>query len=196
MMRHIASKTIMRGMIGERLLMRFAGRVRHPLESAGLPETSATQAGGETNHQSADADAQKGDMMSVYKINIEQASIANSHFRQVLFTGPQSQLVLMALLPGEDMGPETRAVSDQFIHIERGRGRAVIDGQNYDLEEGCAIVIPAGTAYNVMNPYPEMMLRLYAIYTPPEYPAGTIHRTKAEAQAARQPEPASLTSSD
>jgi len=120
--------------------------------------------------------------MSGYAVNIEQATLKNEHFRQVLFTGPKSQLVLMALRPGEEIGLETHPDTDQFIRVEAGEGQAVIDGQTIELRDGTAIVIPAGAEHNVTNLSSTEMLKLYTIYTPPEHPDGTIHRTKAEAE--------------
>lgn len=126
--------------------------------------------------------------MSGYGVNLERASIGNEYFRRVLFTGPKSQLVLMALQPGEDIGLETHPNTDQLICVESGRGRAVIGGQNYDLEHGSAIVISAGSEHNVINTSQDVMLKLYTIYAPPEHPDGTVHKTKAEAQAAHHHE--------
>ena len=122
--------------------------------------------------------------MSGYSINIEEATLDNEYFRKVLFTGPKSQLVLMALRPGEDIGLETHPDIDQFIRVEAGEGLAVIDGQELALEDGTAIVIPAGAEHNVTNVSKSELLQLYTVYTPPEHPDGTIHRTKAEADAA------------
>jgi mannose-6-phosphate isomerase-like protein (cupin superfamily) len=122
--------------------------------------------------------------MSGYGINIEHATLENEFFRQVLFTGPNSQLVLMALRPGEDIGQETHMDTDQFVRIEAGHGRAIIGGQNYDLEDGSAIVIPAGAEHNVINTSQDSTLKLYTVYTPPEHPDGTVHKTKAEAAEA------------
>jgi mannose-6-phosphate isomerase-like protein (cupin superfamily) len=122
--------------------------------------------------------------MPGYHVNLEQANLDNEDFRRVLFTGPKSQLVLMALPPGEDIGLEMHPHTDQFIRVEDGHGQAVVDGKNYELEDGSAIVIPAGSVHNVFNTSPTMMLKLYTIYTPPEHPDGTVHKTKAEAQVA------------
>ena len=122
--------------------------------------------------------------MSGYGTNIEHATIENEFFRKVLFTGPHSQLVLMALRPGEDIGQEIHPDTDQFIRIEAGQGRAIIGGQNYDLKDGSAIVIPAGAEHNVINTSHDSMLKLYTVYTPPEHPDGTVQKTKAEAEAA------------
>lgn len=121
--------------------------------------------------------------MAGYHTNIEKKSIENEYFREVLFTGPNSQLVVMALKPGEEIGLETHGDVDQFIRVEAGEGKAVMDGEEYMLEDGSAIVIPAGTEHNVVNISPARALKLYTVYTPPEHPDGTIHKTKAEADA-------------
>jgi mannose-6-phosphate isomerase-like protein (cupin superfamily) len=121
--------------------------------------------------------------MAGYHIDIEKKTLQNEHFREVLFTGPKSQLVVMSLKPGEDIGKETHPDIDQFIRVEDGQGKAVIDGQEYDLEDGSAIVIPAGAEHNVINTSSIEVLKLYTIYTPPEHPDGTVHKTKAEADA-------------
>ena len=121
--------------------------------------------------------------MSGYHTNIERKTEKNDYFREVLFTGPHSQLVVMALKPGEDIGLETHPDTDQFIRVEEGIGRAVIGGQAYQLEDGSAIVIPAGAEHNVINTAVDETLKLYTVYTPPEHPDGTVHKTKAEAEA-------------
>lgn len=121
--------------------------------------------------------------MAGYHTDIEKKTLANDYFREVLFTGPLSQLVVMALKPGEEIGLETHAKTDQFIRIEGGEGKAVLDGEEYDLKDGSAVVIPAGTEHNVINTSSTKALKLYSIYTPPEHPDGTIHKTKAEAEA-------------
>jgi mannose-6-phosphate isomerase-like protein (cupin superfamily) len=119
--------------------------------------------------------------MAGYSTDIEQATLDNGHFRHVLFTGPKSQLVLMALQPGEEIGKETHPDTDQFIRVEAGEGKAVIDGQEFRLHDGSAVVIPAGAEHNVTNTG-STPLKLYTIYSPPEHPDGTIHHTKAEAE--------------
>ncbi len=118
--------------------------------------------------------------MPGYNVNIEEATLKNEYFRQVLFTGPKSQLVLMALRPGEDIGKETHPDTDQFIRVEAGEGKAVIGGQEFSLHDGSAVVIPAGSEHNVINTSNSQMFKLYTVYTPPEHPHGTIHRTKAD----------------
>lgn len=121
--------------------------------------------------------------MAGYSIDIEKATLENENFRQVLFTGPHMQLVLMALKPGEDIGLETHPDIDQFIRVEAGTGRALIGDEEFDLRDGSIVVIPAGSRHNVTNTSQTESLRLYTIYTPPEHPDGTVHRTKAEAEA-------------
>jgi mannose-6-phosphate isomerase-like protein (cupin superfamily) len=121
--------------------------------------------------------------MSGYHTDIEKKSLENSYFREVLFTGPHSQLVVMALNPGEDIGQETHPETDQFIRVEAGTGKAVLGGQKYALADGSALVIPAGTEHNVINTSSSEPLKLYTVYTPPEHPDGTLHKTKAEADA-------------
>jgi mannose-6-phosphate isomerase-like protein (cupin superfamily) len=119
-----------------------------------------------------------------YHVDIEKKTEENEYFREVLFTGPLSQLVVMSLQPGEEIGLETHGDTDQFIRVEEGHGKAILDGQEYKLEDGSAIVIPAGTEHNVINTSSKEALKLYTIYTPPEHADGTIHKTKAEADAA------------
>lgn len=124
--------------------------------------------------------------MTGYYVDIKKKAEHNEYFREVLFTGPLSQLVIMSLEPGEDIGLETHVGTDQFIRVEEGKGKAVLDGQEYELEEGSAVVIPAGTEHNVLNTSQKKPLKLYTIYAPPEHPDGAIHKTKAEAEAYEQ----------
>ena len=119
--------------------------------------------------------------MPGYGTNIEREARSNDDFRRVLFTGPHSQLVLMTLKPGEDIGLESHADTDQFVRVESGRGAAVLNGQEHLLEDGSAVVIPAGTTHNIMNRAPSESLRRYTLYAPPERPDGRVNRTKAEA---------------
>ncbi len=122
--------------------------------------------------------------MAGYHVDIEKRTEKNKYFREVLFTAPHSQLVVMSLKPKEDIGLETHKDTDQFIRVEEGEGKAILGGQEYKLKEGSAIVIPAGTKHNVINTSSKEALKLYTLYTPPEHPDGTIHKTKAEAEAA------------
>ena len=121
--------------------------------------------------------------MAGFHTDIEKKTIDNDYFRAVLFTAPHSQLVVMALKPGEEIGLETHDDTDQFIRVEAGQGKALIGGQKYDLQDGSAIVIPAGSEHNVWNTSADETLKLYTLYTPPEHPDGTVHKTKAEADA-------------
>ncbi|MCA1605746.1 MAG: cupin domain-containing protein [Acidobacteria bacterium] len=120
--------------------------------------------------------------MSGYVIDIEQKTLENENFREVLFTAPHSQLVVMTLQPGEEIGMETHYDIDQFIRVEAGTGKAILNGDEKTLADGTAVVIPAGTEHNVVNTSQSEALKLYTIYSPPEHPDGTIHKTKAEAE--------------
>ncbi|MDD5696687.1 MAG: cupin domain-containing protein [Candidatus Pacebacteria bacterium] len=120
--------------------------------------------------------------MKGYVINIEKASIENDNFRKVLYTAPHSQLVLMSLLPGEDIGEETHTL-DQFFRVEKGIGKSVLNGMEYPIEDGSAIVIPAGVKHNIINTSTEEPMKLYTIYSPPNHRDGVIHSTKEEAEA-------------
>lgn len=119
--------------------------------------------------------------MPGYSVNIEQKTLENTNFREVLFTAPNSQLVAMTLQPGEEIGLERHEGHDQFIRVEAGQGEAILDGKRSPVSDGTAVVIPAGTEHNVVNTSATAPLRLYTIYSPPEHPDGTIHRTKREA---------------
>ena len=117
--------------------------------------------------------------------NIEESTIANSNFRKVLYTGKNSQLVLMSLKPKEDIGKETHPDIDQFFRVESGTGKAIINGNEYKITDGFAIVIPAGAEHNIINTGNED-LKMYSIYTPPNHSDGTIHKTKAQAETDKE----------
>jgi mannose-6-phosphate isomerase-like protein (cupin superfamily) len=119
-----------------------------------------------------------------YVVNLEKRTIGNSKFREVLHTTSRSQLVVMSLKPGEDIGMEVHDDVDQFLRIETGEGKAILDGKEYSLRDGTAVVVPSGVKHNFINTSTDKDLRLYTIYTPPEHPEGTVHATKAEAEAA------------
>ena len=119
--------------------------------------------------------------MKGYISNIEKETIENNNFRKVLYTGKNSQLVVMSLLPGQDIGEEVHNV-DQFIRIEYGKGQAVLDGVVHEMEDDFAIVVPAGAKHNVINKGSGEM-KLYTIYSPPEHLKDTVHKTKEEAMA-------------
>ena len=120
--------------------------------------------------------------MAGYYVDIENRTQENDYFREVLFTGHLSQLIVMSLLPDEEIGLETHPEADQFVRVEEGKGKAILDGQVYALKDGSAIIIPAGTEHNIINASSKWALKLYSLYTLPEYPRGTIHKTKADAK--------------
>jgi mannose-6-phosphate isomerase-like protein (cupin superfamily) len=122
--------------------------------------------------------------MAGYSVDIESATLENPNFRTVLYTAPHSQLVVMTIQPGEDIGSERHVDRDQFIRIEAGQGEAILDGERHALRDGSAVVIPAGTQHDIVNTSATVPLRLYTIYSPAEHPAGTVHRTKADAERA------------
>ena len=127
--------------------------------------------------------------MTGYVGPIETQTLKNAYFRQVLFTGKHTQLVVMCLQPGEEIGKEMHPNVDQFFRIEQGDAKFVL-GENEEnlLGDGDAIVIPAGTYHNVLNTSKTTQLRLYTIYSPPNHPDGTVHKTKSEAEAAEAAE--------
>lgn len=120
--------------------------------------------------------------MSGYSVDIEERTEENPYFREVLYTAPHSQLVVMTLQVGEDIGQERHDDTDQFIRVESGEGEAILDGERHPLRDGVAVVIPAGTEHNVINTSSTEPLRLYTIYSPPNHPDGAVHRTKQEAE--------------
>jgi mannose-6-phosphate isomerase-like protein (cupin superfamily) len=121
--------------------------------------------------------------MAVYHTDIEKKTGENEYFREVLFTGQFIQLVLTSLEPGEDMGLEAYLDTDQFVSVENGNGKAIVDGLAYELKPGSALVIPAGTEYNILNTSATEALKLYTVYMPPDFANGTVHKTKAEGGA-------------
>jgi mannose-6-phosphate isomerase-like protein (cupin superfamily) len=119
--------------------------------------------------------------MSGYSIQLEEATLSNNNFRQVLYTAPHSQLVLMAIAPMDDIGAETHAEHDQFIRVEAGEGKAIIGDEEFALSDGVAVVIPAGSHHNIINTSATEVMKLYTVYTPPEHKDGKVHATKADA---------------
>jgi len=123
--------------------------------------------------------------MTGYVGKIEKLTEKNKYFRQVLFTGKYAQLVLMSLLPGEEIGNEVHHTVDQFFRVEVGEAKFVFSGKEEHLVgAGDAVIVPAGTFHNVINTSPTKPLKLYTLYSPPNHPDGTVHKTKAEAEAA------------
>lgn len=113
--------------------------------------------------------------------NIEKLSLSNDNFRAVLYTGQHTQLVVMSLLPNEDIGQEIHQTTDQFLRIEKGKGKVIIDNVEYSIGDGDAIIIPAGTEHNIINVSPTENLKLYTLYSPPHHKDKTIHKTKSDA---------------
>lgn len=113
--------------------------------------------------------------------NIEEKTLENNYFRQVLYTGQHIQLVLMCLKPNEEIGLEIHEITDQFLRIESGEGKIIINGEEQSIKDGDAIVVPAGAEHNVVNTSSSKKLKLYTIYAPPHHKDGTIHKTKEEA---------------
>jgi mannose-6-phosphate isomerase-like protein (cupin superfamily) len=125
--------------------------------------------------------------MRGFYTNITEATLANDNFRHVLYTGKHSQLVLMALQPGEEIGEEVHEENDQFIRVEEGEGRCLIDDNEYDLFDDSAVLIPAGAKHNVINTSQTYSLKLYTIYSPAHHQDGLIRATKEEAEEDEAP---------
>jgi len=124
--------------------------------------------------------------MKGYAINLEQETKKNTDFRRVLYTGKHSQLVLMSIGPGEEIGEETHDDTDQFFRFEGGEGKVIIDGVEHRVKDGNGIIVPAGARHNVVNSSKRANLRLYTIYAPPEHQDGVVRHTKSEAVASEE----------
>jgi mannose-6-phosphate isomerase-like protein (cupin superfamily) len=123
--------------------------------------------------------------MTGYVGPIESQTLKNTDFRRVLFTGTHAQLVVMSLQPGEEIGDEVHPNVDQFFRIEQGEAKFVInEKEEHVVRDADAILVPAGTSHNVINVSKTKPLKLYTIYSPPNHPDGTVHRTKHDAEAA------------
>ena len=121
-------------------------------------------------------------MKKGYKDNIEKLTLENTNFRKVLYTGEESQLVLMSLLPGEEIGSEVHPDNDQFFRFESGTGKVIINETEYDVSDGDAVIVPKGSQHNVINTGGSH-LKLYTIYCPAHHKDGVMRATKAEAEA-------------
>lgn len=119
--------------------------------------------------------------MKGFNDNIEKSTLENDNFRKVLYTGKHSQLVLMSLKPSEDIGMETHDENDQFFRFESGTGKVVIDGNEYEVSDGSAVVVPMGAEHNVINTSDSEPLKLYTIYSPAHHKDGIVRATKEEA---------------
>jgi mannose-6-phosphate isomerase-like protein (cupin superfamily) len=116
--------------------------------------------------------------MKGYIVNLEKETVENTDYRRVLYTAKNSQLVLMNIQPNDEIGSEVHEL-DQFIRIESGKAKAILDGVEHEMEDDFAVVIPAGTEHNIINTG-DKELKLYSIYSPPEHKDGTVHKTKAD----------------
>lgn len=121
--------------------------------------------------------------MNSYTSNIEELTKQNSHFRQVLFTTNNLQLVLMSLPPKEEIGLETHNDNDQFFRVESGEGKAIVEDTEYILTDGVTVIVPKGVKHNIINTSEDKDLKLYTIYTPPHHKDKTVHKTKEEAMS-------------
>lgn len=120
--------------------------------------------------------------MKGFITDIETATLENVNFRKVLYTSKHSQLVLMSLLPKEEIGMETHPDNDQFFRFEKGTGKCIIDGNEYEVKDGSAIIVPAGAQHNVINMSETDPLRFYTIYSPAHHKDGIVRATKQEAE--------------
>ncbi|MBI5061867.1 MAG: cupin domain-containing protein [Candidatus Aenigmarchaeota archaeon] len=126
--------------------------------------------------------------MTGYAGSIEKQTLKNNYFRRVLFTGKHAQLVVMCLQPGEEIGNEVHPSVDQFFRIEQGCALFVLNGkEKHSAKDGDAVIVPAGMYHNVINAL-KTQLKLYTIYSPPNHPDKTVHKTKADAEAAEAEE--------
>ena len=121
--------------------------------------------------------------MKGFHANIEKETLENDNFRRVLYTGKHSQLVLMSLKPKEEIGMEVHPENDQFFRFEKGEGKAVIDGSEYEIKDGVTVIVPAGADHNIINASDTLDLKLYTIYSPPHHKDGVVRATKEEAEA-------------
>ena len=115
--------------------------------------------------------------------NIEKDTLSNENYRKVVYTGKHSQLVLMTLLPNEEIGMEVHPDNDQFFRFEKGQGKVIIDGNEYEVKDGSAVIVPCGAQHNVINTSATDKLKLYTIYSPAHHQDGVVRLTKAEAEA-------------
>ena len=121
--------------------------------------------------------------MKGFNANIEKETLENSNFRKVLYTAKHSQLVLMSLKPNEEIGMEVHPDNDQFFRFESGNGKCIIDGNDYEVRDGSAVVVPAGAQHNIINTSGTEELKMYTIYSPAHHKDGIVRSTKEEAEA-------------
>lgn len=120
--------------------------------------------------------------MKGFVSNIEKDTLENENFRKVLYTAKHCQLVLMSLAPNEEIGMEVHPDNDQFFRFEKGKGKVIIDGNEYEVKDGFAVVVPAGAQHNVINVSKTKSLKLYTIYSPAHHKDGVMMATKAQAE--------------
>jgi mannose-6-phosphate isomerase-like protein (cupin superfamily) len=120
--------------------------------------------------------------MKGFHTNIEKDTIENNNYRKVLYSGKHCQLVLMTLRPKEEIGLETHADNDQFFRFESGTGKCIIDGNEYILSDGVAVIVPAGAKHNIINTSETEELKMYTIYSPAHHKDGIVRATKQEAE--------------
>src|SRR3989338_2393147 len=121
--------------------------------------------------------------MKGFNGNIEKDTVNNENFRKVLYSAKHCQLVLMSLRPKEEIGLETHPDNDQFFRFEKGEGKCIIDGHEYRVGDGVALIVPSGAKHNVINTSASEELKMYTIYSPPHHKDGTVRKTKKEAEA-------------
>lgn len=124
-----------------------------------------------------------GNKKKGYFIDIEKATLGNRNFRKILYTGKYSQLALMSLKPGEEIGVEVHPDTDQFFRFEEGQGKCMINGNEYKVGKGSAVVVPAGAKHNIINTLKTSPLKLYTVYSPPKHKDQIVRATKEEAEA-------------
>jgi mannose-6-phosphate isomerase-like protein (cupin superfamily) len=128
---------------------------------------------------------QQEDPMNGFVVDLEKRTGSNRDFRRVLYTGPNLQLVLMTLMPGEEIGAEVHETTDQFFRVEEGTGKVSIDGRETPIQGGSGVVVPAGARHNVVNTG-QQPLKLYTLYSPPHHADGTVHPTPRDAERAEE----------
>jgi mannose-6-phosphate isomerase-like protein (cupin superfamily) len=120
--------------------------------------------------------------MKGFQSNIENDTLKNTNFRDVIYTGKYLQLVLMSLKIGEDIGEEIHKNNDQFFRFEGGTGKCIIDGNEYDVKDGDAIIVPAGAKHNIINVDSKKALKMYTIYALPHHKDAIVRATKKDAE--------------
>jgi len=128
--------------------------------------------------------------MKAFVGNIEKLTLKNNYFRKVIFTGKHAQLVLMCLKPKEEIGNEVHKHVDQFFRLEAGEAKFVLNNgkESHIVKNGGAVIVPAGTYHNIINNSKTKKLKLYTVYSPPNHPPRTIHKTKEDAEEAEEKE--------